>query len=66
MQKIVFEEWMPTILGQTLEKISPYLGYKPDVNPDTEVAVGQAVMRFGHGIMVPIVQRRDVNYQYEI
>lgn len=62
MQKIVYDEWLPKILGQNLNRISPYFGYRPDVDPRTADAFGAAVMRFGHGIMPPVVERRDANY----
>lgn len=54
-QKIVFEEFYPTITGQTLP---PYLGYQPSVNPATSDIFSTAAYRIGHTLVGNSVQLR--------
>ncbi|KAI0560370.1 Peroxidase [Gracilaria domingensis] len=53
-QKIIFEEWLPAILGS---EVTPYRGYKPEVDPTVSVEFTTAGFRFGHTLVGTGVSR---------
>eukprot|EP00178_Gracilaria_changii_P021190 TRINITY_DN63082_c0_g1_i1.p1 TRINITY_DN63082_c0_g1~~TRINITY_DN63082_c0_g1_i1.p1 ORF type:complete len:560 (-),score=102.72 TRINITY_DN63082_c0_g1_i1:173-1852(-) len=55
-QKILFEEWLPAILGS---EVSPYRGYRQDVDPTVSVEFTTAGFRFGHTLVGTDVTRID-------
>lgn len=55
-QKIVFEEWLPAILGSKLQK---YGGYQKNQNPTVSVEFSTAGFRIGHTMVSNIVARMD-------
>ncbi|KAI0557013.1 hypothetical protein FGB62_358g07 [Gracilaria domingensis] len=57
-QKIVYEEWLPAILGSRLPR---YTGYKPDVDPTISVEFTTAGFRLGHTMVRNGVSRIDEN-----
>uniref|UniRef100_A0A914UQC9 Pleiotrophin/Midkine C-terminal domain-containing protein n=1 Tax=Plectus sambesii TaxID=2011161 RepID=A0A914UQC9_9BILA len=63
IQKITFDDWLPIIIGPVgMALVGEYKGYKPDTNAGVENAVATAAMRFGHGLMVPVLRRLDPNF----
>lgn len=48
MQHITYEEFLPLLLG---EKLPPYRGYRPDVNPGITNEFATAAFRFGHSMV---------------
>lgn len=57
-QKIVFEEWYPTITGY---RLSPYRSYKRGRNPSISDVFSTAAFRMGHTMVGNVVSRRDAN-----
>ena len=57
IQRIVFEEWLPS-LGVLLE---PYTGYDPSVNPGISNEFSAAGFRLGHTMINEMIQRIDLN-----
>ncbi|MCB9284921.1 MAG: T9SS type A sorting domain-containing protein [Lewinellaceae bacterium] len=57
VQRITFEEWLPT-LGVVLD---PYTGYDPSVNPGISNEFSAAGFRLGHTMINEMVQRIDLN-----
>ncbi|KAI0558008.1 hypothetical protein FGB62_243g017 [Gracilaria domingensis] len=57
-QKVVYEEWLPAILGSTLP---PYQGYNPAVDPTISLEFTTAGFRLGHTLVGTDVTRRDSN-----
>lgn len=48
---------------QIINCIVNIIGYKPDTNSGVANAVATAAMRFGHGLMVPLLRRLDSNFE---
>eukprot|EP00127_Corallochytrium_limacisporum_P005456 Clim_evm4s206 gene=Clim_evmTU4s206 len=60
-QKVAYREWLPLLVGQTVEEIEeryPYEGFDPDINPGISLEFQSAAMRFGHSLVTPGVWRR--------
>lgn len=55
-QKIIYEEWLPAILGSPLQ---PYTGYKKLVNPTVSLEFTTAAFRLGHTLVGEDVSRID-------
>eukprot|EP00178_Gracilaria_changii_P001900 TRINITY_DN1276_c0_g1_i1.p1 TRINITY_DN1276_c0_g1~~TRINITY_DN1276_c0_g1_i1.p1 ORF type:complete len:562 (-),score=99.33 TRINITY_DN1276_c0_g1_i1:1923-3608(-) len=55
-QKIVYDEWLPAILGSPLP---PYAGYQPQVNPTISLEFTTAAFRLGHTLVGTDVTRID-------
>lgn len=55
-QKIVYEEWLPLLLGS---KLAPYTGYKKNVNPTVSLEFTTAAFRLGHTLIGEDVTRID-------
>lgn len=55
-QKIIYEEWLPTMIGRS---ISSYTGYKPDVDPTISLEFTTASFRVGHTMVGNGVSRID-------
>ena len=51
MQKIVYDEFLPTLLGK--DAIPPYAGYKSDVDARLENVVSSCAFRIGHTMVSP-------------
>ncbi|KAI0559212.1 hypothetical protein FGB62_163g058 [Gracilaria domingensis] len=56
-QKIVYNEWIPAILGSIT--LSTYTGYKPSVNPTISLEFTTAAFRLGHTLVGTDVTRID-------
>jgi len=64
LQHIVYNEYLPKILGPTgMEMMGDYTGYYPNVNPTIANAFATAAYRFGHSQIMPLFQRLDASYQ---
>ncbi|CAD5206024.1 unnamed protein product [Bursaphelenchus okinawaensis] len=65
MQHITYEHWLPKVLGMDGYKryIGPYMGYKPDVDPQVTNEFATAAFRFGHTIINPIFSRLDTEFK---
>eukprot|EP00737_Agarophyton_chilense_P002458 gb/GEZJ01002804.1/.p1 GENE.gb/GEZJ01002804.1/~~gb/GEZJ01002804.1/.p1 ORF type:complete len:312 (-),score=58.56 gb/GEZJ01002804.1/:280-1215(-) len=59
-QKIVYEEWLPAILGSPLPA---YTGYKPEVNPTISLEFTTAGFRLGHTLVGNDVTKIDSSGQ---
>ncbi|PXF42144.1 Peroxinectin A [Gracilariopsis chorda] len=57
-QKIIYEEWLPAILGRKLPR---YTGYKPEVDPTISLEFTTAGFRLGHTMVGNGVSRIDAN-----
>ncbi|CAN8063875.1 unnamed protein product [Agarophyton chilense] len=55
-QKIIYEEWLPAILGRSLPR---YIGYKENINPTISVELTTAGFRVGHTMVGNGVSRID-------
>lgn len=66
-QHIVFNEWLPVILGRKvmnrygldLVEEGYYNGYDEKVNPSIRLAFQAAAFRFGHSILPDVIERFD-------
>ncbi len=56
MQVITYKEFLPILLGS--DAISPYMGYKPDVDPSISTEFASAGFRLGHTMLSPTILRR--------
>ncbi|MCA9072969.1 MAG: peroxidase, partial [Planctomycetaceae bacterium] len=59
LQVITYNEYLPALLGGNA--ISPYRGYKPDVNPGITNEFSTAAYRFGHSLLPSTLLRVDAN-----
>ncbi|KAI0557007.1 Peroxidase [Gracilaria domingensis] len=57
-QKIIYEEWLPAILGRTLPR---YTGYKENIDPTISLEFTTAGFRVGHTMVGNGVSRIDEN-----
>eukprot|EP00737_Agarophyton_chilense_P000910 gb/GEZJ01001013.1/.p1 GENE.gb/GEZJ01001013.1/~~gb/GEZJ01001013.1/.p1 ORF type:complete len:570 (-),score=63.46 gb/GEZJ01001013.1/:395-2104(-) len=55
-QKIIYEEWLPLMLGRSMKK---YQGYQATVNPTVSVEFSTAGFRVGHTMVGNGVSRMD-------
>lgn len=59
MQAITYNEFLPTLLGN--KALSPYSGYKAEVNPSIMNEFSTAAYRFGHSALSSTILRLDNN-----
>ncbi len=59
MQHIVFDEWLPTLLGK--DNIPEYQGYDPSIDATISQEFAHAAFRFGHSMLSSKIQRSDEN-----
>jgi len=59
MQVIVYNEFLPALMGQ---KLPPYKGYKPMVNPGISNAFAAAAYRNGHSMVGPDIGVVNENF----
>jgi dual oxidase len=52
-QSIVLYEFLPALLGVSLEKIAPYSGYNPHVPPGISHSFATTAFRFPHTLVPP-------------
>ncbi|KAL7748958.1 hypothetical protein RI367_005606 [Sorochytrium milnesiophthora] len=57
-QRLVFEEYAPTLLGTPL---APYAGYNSSINPGIDVFFMAASFRYGHSAVPNIIREVDAN-----
>ncbi|PXF42140.1 Peroxinectin A [Gracilariopsis chorda] len=55
-QKIIYEEWLPTMIGRSMGR---YRGYQPDVDPTISLEFTTAGFRVGHTMVGNGVSRID-------
>jgi peroxidase len=55
-QTIVYNEWIPAVLGPTA--IRPYSGYKANVNPSIASEFSTVAFRFGHSLLDNEIERQ--------
>lgn len=55
VQKITFDEFLVALVGA--DRIPPYAGYDPAVNPDIAAAFSGAAFRVGHTMINPFIAR---------
>lgn len=61
MQIITYNEFLPSILGPGT--ISPYTGYRSNVDPSVETMFSTAAYRFGHTLLSPQLLRLEASGQ---
>lgn len=57
MQAITYREFLPVLLGP--QALTPYLGYRQDVDASIRNEFATAAYRFGHTMLSPELQRLD-------
>ncbi|ARA71987.1 Peroxinectin [Kaumoebavirus] len=50
-QHIVFDEYLPSVLGPYVNRLRPYERYDPEVDPRMSVVFASAAFRFGHSTL---------------
>ncbi|MCB0671822.1 MAG: T9SS type A sorting domain-containing protein [Saprospiraceae bacterium] len=60
IQAIVYEEWLPTLGMQ----VTPYTGYKEDVNPQIMNVFSAAAFRYGHTTINKTLVRMNDDFEY--
>ena len=65
LQKIVYLDYLPKILGQRVFDvvIGEYKGYDPRINPGIANAFATAAYRYGHTLIRPFFDRLGSNYE---
>ncbi|KAJ3113618.1 hypothetical protein HDU96_003149 [Phlyctochytrium bullatum] len=58
IQKVTFEQYLPSLLGAPLP---PYPGYNASVQPVVEAFFPVVAMRYGHAAVTPFLQRYDAS-----
>ncbi len=56
-QSIVYNEWIPDVLGR--HALAPYKGYNPNVNATIATEFSTVAFRFGHSLLGPDLQRQS-------
>jgi len=57
-QHLLLDEWVPTVFGPDMvERIGPYRGFDPDVDPTTSVVFATLALRYGHSALHPYAPR---------
>ena len=59
MQVITYQEFLPALLGRNA--LSPYRGYRPDVDASIANIFSTAAYRFGHSTLSPTLLRLDAD-----
>ena len=59
MQSITYNEFLPALFGP--HALSPYRGYRPEVNPNISNVFSTAAYRFGHTMLPTELLRLDAN-----
>jgi peroxidase len=59
LQVITYNEFLPALLGAGA--LSPYRGYKPEVNPGIANEFSTAAYRLGHSLLSPTLLRLDAD-----
>ena len=59
MQAITYNEFLPVLLGP--DALSPYRGYRPEVDPGISNLFATAAYRFGHTMLSPQLLRLDAD-----
>lgn len=59
IQVITYKEFLPAILGPNA--LSPYTGYRPEVDPSISDEFSTAAFRFGHSMLSPVLHRLKRN-----
>jgi hypothetical protein len=62
MQKITYQYYLPTILGEASSLIPHYSGYDRSVNPSVPNSYDAAAGRFGHSMVQPFFGRLSDGY----
>jgi peroxidase len=69
-QHIIYNEWLPLIVGKDLAKkylLSPtnstFIKYNPKINPNILNEFASAAFRFGHSMLKSYFIKRDTSYQ---
>jgi len=60
-QNIVYNEWIPAVLGQ--RAMPAYRGYNPNVNASISTEFSTVAFRFGHSMVSPDIAREGNNGQ---
>nr|QQV29407.1 dual oxidase [Kaumoebavirus] len=58
-QHIVFDEYLPAVLGPYVNRLKPYSRYDPDVDPRMSVTFSSAAFRFGHSTLPTLLYLKD-------
>ncbi len=57
-QHLLYDEWIPAVLGPDLvAQLGPYTGYHPEVDATTSVVFATMALRFGHSALNPYAPR---------
>ncbi|XP_070561141.1 peroxidasin-like [Ptychodera flava] len=63
-QHITFAEYLPSIASKrALDKVGPYMGYKPDVDASVSNVFATVALRCGHAFIAPVIARLDSDFE---
>jgi peroxidase len=57
IQAITYNEWLPTLLG--INRLTPYNGFKPNINPGISIEFSTAALRIGHTLLATDIEFMD-------